>query len=134
MATAAFGTKVMVLSAIAIIMTIGVYGFVAMIVKIDDLGLYLTKQASGFKQTVGRGLLAFAPKLMKTLTIVGTIAMFLVGGIITHTIPWFHHFTEDSVDYVQHLPSMGNIIGAVTPTLINLGIGFCCWIVSFNYG
>ncbi|MFH7805740.1 DUF808 domain-containing protein [Acinetobacter haemolyticus] len=124
-ATAAFGTKVMVLSAIAIIMTIGVYGFVAMIVKIDDLGLYLTKQASGFKQTVGRGLLAFAPKLMKTLTIVGTIAMFLVGGgIITHTIPWFHHFTEDSVDYVQHLPSMGNIIGAVTPTLINLGIGF----------
>lgn len=124
-ATAAFGTKVMVLSAIAIIMTIGVYGFVAMIVKIDDLGLYLTKQASGFKQTVGRGLLAFAPKLMKTLTIVGTIAMFLVGGgIITHTIPWFHHFTEDSVDYVQHLPSMGNIIGAVTPTLINLGVGF----------
>ncbi|QQN38587.1 DUF808 domain-containing protein [Acinetobacter sp. CS-2] len=124
-ATAAFGTKVMVLSAIAIIMTIGVYGFVAMIVKIDDLGLYLTKQASGFKQTVGRGLLAFAPKLMKTLTIVGTIAMFLVGGgIITHTIPWFHHFTEDSVDYVQHLPTMGNIIGAVTPTLINLGIGF----------
>ena len=124
-ATAAFGTKVMVLSAIAIIMTIGVYGFVAMIVKIDDLGLYLNKQASSFKQTVGRGLLAFAPKLMKTLTIVGTIAMFLVGGgIITHTIPWFHHFTEDSVDYVQHLPSMGNIIGAVTPTLINLGIGF----------
>lgn len=124
-ATAAFGTKVMVLSAIAIIMTIGVYGFVAMIVKIDDLGLYLTKQASGFKQTVGRGLLAFAPKLMKTLTIVGTIAMFLVGGgIITHTIPLFHHVTEDSVDYVQHLPTMGNIIGAVTPTLINLGIGF----------
>ncbi|WP_166167500.1 DUF808 domain-containing protein [Acinetobacter sp. SA01] len=124
-ATAAFGTKVMVLSAIAIIMTIGVYGFVAMIVKIDDLGLYLNKQASSFKQTVGRGLLAFAPKLMKTLTIVGTIAMFLVGGgIITHTIPWFHHFTEDSVDYVQHLPTMGNIIGAVTPTLINLGIGF----------
>jgi predicted DNA repair protein MutK len=124
-ATAAFATKVMVLSAIAIVMTVGVYGFVAMIVKIDDLGLYLTEQASSFKQTVGRGLLAFAPKLMKTLTIVGTIAMFLVGGgIITHTIPWFHHFTEDSVDYVQHIPTMGNIIGAVTPTLINLAIGF----------
>ncbi|OTG73732.1 hypothetical protein B9T26_08220 [Acinetobacter sp. ANC 4169] len=124
-ATAAFATKVMVLSAIAIVMTVGVYGFVAMIVKIDDLGLYLTEQASSFKQTVGRGLLAFAPKLMKTLTIVGTIAMFLVGGgIITHTIPWFHHFTEDSVDYVQHIPTMGSIIGAVTPTLINLAIGF----------
>lgn len=124
-ATAAFATKVMVLSAIAVIMTIGVYGFVAMIVKIDDLGLYLTEQASSFKQTVGRGLLAFAPKLMKTLTIVGTIAMFLVGGgIIAHTIPWFHHFTENSVDYAQHLPTIGNIIGAVTPTLINLVTGF----------
>ncbi|OTG59778.1 hypothetical protein B9T29_12280 [Acinetobacter sp. ANC 3903] len=124
-ATAAFATKVMVLSAIAVVMTVGVYGFVAMIVKIDDLGLYLTEQASSFKQIVGRGLLAFAPKLMKTLTIVGTIAMFLVGGgIITHTIPWFHHFTEDSVDYVQHMPTVGNIIGAVTPTLINLAIGF----------
>ncbi|MEJ2900704.1 DUF808 domain-containing protein [Acinetobacter sp. NS-4] len=124
-ATAAFATKVMVLSAIAVVMTVGVYGFVAMIVKIDDLGLYLAEQASSFKQTVGRGLLAFAPKLMKTLTIVGTIAMFLVGGgIITHTIPWFHHFTEDSVDYVQHMPTVGNIIGAVTPTLINLTIGF----------
>jgi predicted DNA repair protein MutK len=124
-ATAAFATKVMVLSAIAVVMTVGVYGFVAMIVKIDDLGLYLAEQASSFKQIVGRGLLAFAPKLMKTLTIVGTIAMFLVGGgIITHTIPWFHHFTEDSVDYVQHMPTVGNIVGAVTPTLINLAIGF----------
>ena len=124
-ATAAFGTKVMVLSLIAILMTVGVYGFVAMIVKIDDLGLYLTEQASGFKQSIGRGLLAFAPKLMKTLTIVGTIAMFLVGGgIIAHTIPWFHHLTEDSVDHIQHIPNVGNIIGAVTPTLINLVIGF----------
>ncbi|NNH77270.1 DUF808 domain-containing protein [Acinetobacter sp. ANC 5380] len=124
-ATAAFGTKVMVLSTIAILMTVGVYGFVAMIVKIDDLGLYLTEQASSFKQSIGRGLLAFAPKLMKTLTIVGTIAMFLVGGgIITHTIPWFHYLTEDSVDQVQHIPTIGNIIGALTPTLINLGIGF----------
>ncbi|MGL3045685.1 DUF808 domain-containing protein [Acinetobacter pecorum] len=124
-ATAAFGTKVMVLSLIAIVMTVGVYGFVAMIVKIDDLGLYLTEQASSFKQSIGRGLLAFAPKLMKTLTIVGTLAMFLVGGgIIAHTIPWFHHLTEDSVDHIQHIPNVGNIIGAVTPTLINLVIGF----------
>jgi len=124
-ATAAFMNKVIVLSIIAIVMTVGVYGFVAMIVKIDDLGLYLTEQASSFKQSIGRGLLAFAPKLMKTLTIVGTIAMFLVGGgIITHTIPWFHHLTENSVDQAQHIPNIGNIIGAVTPTLINLVIGF----------
>ncbi|OAL85035.1 hypothetical protein AY605_05210 [Acinetobacter sp. SFD] len=129
-ATAAFGTKVMVLSLIAIVMTVGVYGFVAMIVKIDDLGLYLTEQTSSFKQSIGRGLLAFAPKLMKTLTIVGTLAMFLVGGgIIAHTIPWFHHLTEDSVDHIQHIPNVGNIIGAVTPTLINLVIGFVAGLV-----
>ena len=115
---------------IAIVMTVGVYGFVAMIVKIDDLGLYLTEQASSFKQSIGRGLLAFAPKLMKTLTIVGTLAMFLVGGgIIAHTIPWFHHLTEDSVDHIQHIPNVGNIIGAVTPTLINLVIGFVAGLV-----
>ena len=77
-ATAAFMTKVTVLSVIAIVMTVGVYGFVAMIVKIDDLGLYLTQQASALKNKIGRGLLAFAPILMKTLSIVGTIAMFLV--------------------------------------------------------
>lgn len=131
-AAAAFSTKVMVLSTIAVAMTIGVYGFVAMIVKIDDVGLHLSKQASSFKQSVGRGLLAFAPKLMKTLTIVGTIAMFLVGGgIIAHAIPWFHHFTEDSVEYVEHIPTMGSIIGAVTPTLINLVIGFIAGLLVF---
>jgi len=123
-ATAAFGTKVMVLSVIAILMTVGVYGFVAMIVKIDDLGLYLTQQASNVKQSIGRGLLVFAPKLMKTLTIVGTIAMFLVGGgIITHAVSTLHHWSEEAVDHIQHIPTVGSVIGALTPTLINLLIG-----------
>ncbi|MCV2444460.1 DUF808 domain-containing protein [Acinetobacter bereziniae] len=123
-ATAAFGTKVMVLSVIAVIMTVGVYGFVAMIVKIDDLGLYLTQQASNVKQSIGRGLLTFAPKLMKTLTIVGTVAMFLVGGgIISHAVSTLHHLTEEAVDHIEHIPTVGNIIGALTPTLINLVIG-----------
>ena len=129
-AAATFSTKVMVLSVIAILMTVGVYGFVAMIVKIDDLGLYLAQQASSFKQTIGRGLLAFAPKLMKTLTIVGTIAMFLVGGgIISHGVPLFHHFTEGSVDYAEHIPTVGSIVGALTPTLINLVIGFVAGLI-----
>ncbi|MBC6675580.1 MAG: DUF808 domain-containing protein [Acinetobacter sp.] len=129
-AVATFSTKVMVLSVIAILMTVGVYGFVAMIVKIDDLGLYLTQQASSFKQTIGRGLLAFAPKLMKTLTIVGTIAMFLVGGgIISHGVPLLHHFTEGSVDYAEHIPTVGSILGALTPTLINLVIGFVAGLI-----
>ena len=111
-------------------MTVGVYGFVAMIVKIDDLGLYLTQQASQFKKTVGQGLLAFAPKLMKTLTIVGTIAMFLVGGgIITHGVPLLHHFIEGSVDYAEHIPTVGSIVGALTPTLINLVTGFIAGLI-----
>lgn len=61
---------------------------------------------------------------MKLLSIVGTIAMFLVGGgIINHTIPLLHHLTEDTVDHVETIPAVGNIIGALTPTLINFGIG-----------
>ena len=79
-AAASFLTKVTVLSVIAVAMTVGVYGFVALIVKIDDIGLYLTEQATKFKQRIGRGLLTFAPILMKTLSVVGTAAMFLVGG------------------------------------------------------
>lgn len=99
---AAFETQVMVISALAIAITVGVYGLVAGIVKIDDLGLYLLrKSVSGrfntLQRAIGRGLLMFAPFLMKLLTIVGTIAMFLVGGgIIVHSFSWlsrqFHHF------------------------------------------
>ncbi|PJG66200.1 DUF808 domain-containing protein [Acinetobacter seifertii] len=123
-ATAALMTKISVLSIIAVVMTLGVYGLVGVIVKIDDLGLYLTKQAASFKQTLGRALLAFAPLLMKLLSIVGTIAMFLVGGgIINHTIPLLHHITEDTVDHLETIPAVGNIIGALTPTLMNFAIG-----------
>ena len=61
---------------------------------------------------------------MKTLTIVGTLAMFLVGGgIINHAIPLLHHFTEDAVDHLEHIPTVGSIMGALTPTLINFVIG-----------
>ena len=123
-ATAPFTSKILVLSIIAIVMTVGVYGFVAMIVKIDDLGLYLTQQASNLKKNIGRALLAFAPKLMKVLTFVGTIAMFLVGGgIINHAVPLLHHLTEDSVNHIENIPTVGNIIGSLTPTLINFVLG-----------
>lgn len=135
-ATASLLTQLSVLSVIAIVMTVGVYGFVAMIVKIDDVGLYLTQKESNTKQVVGRGLLAFAPILMKMLTVVGTIAMFLVGGgIINHAIPLFHHLTEDTVEHIQHIPNIGNIIGALTPTLINFVIGIIAgFIVLFIVG
>lgn len=84
---APFSSQVTVVSLIALIMTVGVYGLVAGIVKLDDAGLHLIKDTAdhawaGFKRSLGRGLLAFAPLLMKTLSIVGTLAMFMVGGSI----------------------------------------------------
>lgn len=131
-AAAPFISQLSVLSIIAIVMTVGVYGFVAMIVKIDDLGLYLSQKAENWKQEIGRGLLVFAPKLMKTLTVVGTIAMFLVGGgIINHAVPLLHHLTEESVDHIEHIPTFGHIFGSLLPTLINLGIGFIAGFVVF---
>lgn len=89
-----FLTQISVLSAISIIMTIGVYGLVAGIVKLDDIGLYLLRRQpqamlakAGY--LLGRGLLAFAPRLMKALTVIGTVAMFMVGGgILTHAAHW----------------------------------------------
>jgi len=98
---AAFQTQVLVVSTLAIAITVGVYGLVAGIVKLDDLGLYLLKNSlsghfKALQNTMGRGLLMFAPFLMKLLTLVGTIAMFLVGGgIIVHSFSWlgrrFHY-------------------------------------------
>ena len=67
---------------------------------------------------------------MKTLSVVGTAAMFLVGGgIINHAIPFVHHFTEDTVEYVQDIPTMGSIVGSVTPMLINLVVGILAGIL-----
>ncbi len=84
-----------VLTGVALLMTLGVYGFVAAIVKMDDVGLYLLKNSRGIGQTIGKALLVAAPRLMKTLTVVGTAAMFLVGGgIIAHGWPWLHHAIE----------------------------------------
>ncbi len=97
-ATKDFITQVGVLSAIAIIMTIGVYGLVAGIVKLDDSGLYLSKLPGDrptrrFKRALGRGIIIAAPWLMKFLAVAGTAAMFLVGGsILVHSIPVVHHF------------------------------------------
>ena len=90
-------TQVTVLTSIALLMTVGVYGLVAGIVKIDDLGLHLTEQHAegGIKHSLGRGILWFAPYMMKGLSIVGTAAMFLVGGgILTHGFPAVHHWVD----------------------------------------
>jgi uncharacterized protein len=99
-AEAAFMTRVFVLVGISVIMTVGVYGFVAGIVKMDDLGFFLTRSSGegGFtraKRGFGKVLLRSAPYLMKTLAVAGTAAMFLVGGgILTHGLPPVHHLLE----------------------------------------
>ena len=88
-------TQLAVLTGIALLMTVGVYGLVAGIVKLDDLGLYLSQRASAAAQGLGRGILALAPWLMKFLSVAGTAAMFLVGGgIIAHGVPWLHHLLQ----------------------------------------
>lgn len=123
-ATAVLSTKIAVLSTIAVAMTIGVYGLVAMIVKIDDLGIYLAQKTSAVKQKIGHALLSFAPLLMKTLSVVGTLAMFLVGGgIVGHVIPQLHHFTEHSVDSLEAIPHIGTVLSSLGGMLINLMIG-----------
>jgi uncharacterized protein len=94
-AAASFGRQVAVLVAISVLMTIGVYGLVAGIVKMDDAGLSLMKSGSKGAQSFGRALVAFAPKLMKFLSVAGTVAMFTVGGsIIAHGIPAVEHVVK----------------------------------------
>lgn len=90
-----FATQLAVLLGIAVIMTVGVYGLVAGIVKLDDAGLHLSRRAGTFSQAVGRAILAAAPWLMKGLSVAGTAAMFLVGGgILVHGVPALHHAVE----------------------------------------
>lgn len=93
------GTRFAVLAGISVLMTVGVYGLVAAIVKMDDAGLWLMKrEGSALARALGRTLLAVAPRLLKLLSVVGTLAMFLVGGgIVVHGIPLLHHLVADLV-------------------------------------
>lgn len=117
-ADAAFAQQVAVLSGIAIIMTVGVYGLVAGIVKLDDAGLYLSRKSGALQIALGRGLLALAPKLMKFLSVAGTVAMFMVGGgILSHGIPVLHHAIEHAAQVA------GGAAGIVLPSLLDTGVG-----------
>lgn len=123
-ANADFMQQVIVLSGIAIIMTIGVYGLVAGIVKLDDAGLALAQRASNAAQNIGAGILWFAPWLMRTLSVVGTAAMFMVGGgILTHGVGVVHHWIENNAELASELPYFGTVLGGVLPTLLNAAIG-----------
>ncbi|HCE2203872.1 TPA: DUF808 domain-containing protein [Vibrio parahaemolyticus] len=121
-------TQILVVSLIAVIMTIGVYGLVAGIVKLDDLGFYfeIRSKGKGWMAKVGSALVAFAPKLMKLLTIVGTAAMFLVGGgIVVHNVPAIHHFVEPIImNFSGH-----SVATAILPILLNGIIGFVAGLI-----
>ncbi|VVN56445.1 Inner membrane protein YedI [Pseudomonas fluorescens] len=109
--------QVIVLSGIAIVMTVGVYGLVAGIVKLDDLGLWLTQKPGQLARSIGGAILSAAPYMMKSLSVIGTAAMFMVGGgILTHGVPVVHHWIE----------SVSQSAGAVAwlmPTLLNAVAG-----------
>jgi hypothetical protein len=111
--------QVLVLSGIALVVTIGVYGLVGLIVKLDDMGYWLAEKTSVLAQTLGKGLLVVAPWLMKSLSVVGTLAMFLVGGgIVVHGIAPLHHAIE------QFAQQQSTVVALMLPTLLNLVLGF----------
>lgn len=113
-----FLTQLLVLTGIAMIMTVGVYGLVAGIVKLDDAGLYLSQRSGALARALGRAILAAAPWLMKALSVVGTAAMFLVGGgILTHGIGPLHHAIEG---FTQ---GMGGLAGGLLATLADAVVG-----------
>ena len=124
-ASSAFATQLGVLSGVALLMTLGVYGLVACIVKIDDLGLLMsqrsTRVAQALQQALGRGLLRAAPVLMKSLTVLGTLAMFLVGGgILAHG--W--HAVGQSIEQL----SRG--AGALAEPLVSMGLSLLVGVLA----
>ncbi|MGE5451335.1 MAG: DUF808 domain-containing protein [Acidobacteriota bacterium] len=122
-AQAAFLTQLTVLTGVAFIMTVGVYGVVAAIVKMDDAGLYLhrlpgSSGAMRALRTVGLGLVRSAPLLMKGLTVAGTVAMFMVGGgILMHGLPGAHDLIHQASEFVAD--TGGAMLASATPTLLN---------------
>ncbi|MEJ1228924.1 DUF808 domain-containing protein [Pseudomonas sp. CCNWLW56] len=109
--------QVIVLSGIAIVMTVGVYGLVAGIVKLDDLGLWLTQKPGQAARSIGGAILSAAPYMMKSLSVIGTAAMFLVGGgILTHGVPVVHH-------WIEGVAASAGGAGFIVPMLLNAVAG-----------
>jgi hypothetical protein len=124
------GVRVAVLVSIALLMTVGVYGVVAGIVKLDDLGLHLVgRQGDGaaawLSRWLGRGILWFAPWLMKLLSVAGLAAMFLVGGgILAHGVPLIEHWIADRT------AAASGLVAAVVPMLTAAVVGILAGAVT----
>lgn len=118
-------TQFLTLAAIGIVMTIGVYGLVAAIVKMDDAGLYLSQRQgqsviTQLNRKLGFGLLSAAPLLMKSLTIIGTAAMFMVGGgILTHGLHVVSEQIHHAEQAVEAISVVGPALGLLTPSILN---------------
>jgi len=121
---AVMGTQVAVVSGIALIMTVGVYGLVAGIVKLDDAGLHLVRTSAAnlwgrCRSGVGKVLLGAAPYLMKTLAVAGTAAMFLVGGgILVHGLPPAQQLLHLAEAGIRNVPAIGGMLEVITPMLL----------------
>ncbi len=128
-ATVPFMTQVMVLIGVSLLMTVGVYGLVAGIVKLDDAGLYLSLRPGDgawarLLRGLGTGLLKGAPWLMKGLSVAGTAAMFLVGGgILAHGIPALHHAIEGLAHRAGEVPALGGLLQGLSSMVANAGVG-----------
>ncbi len=128
-AAATFGVRLTVLVGIAILMTVGVYGLVAGIVKLDDAGLHLSRRPGDGVLAVGQRALGLqivrlAPHLMRGLSIAGTAAMFLVGGgILAHGVPAVGHWIEAVALGAGALPAVGGLLQALGPAVMNAGVG-----------
>jgi predicted DNA repair protein MutK len=122
-----FMTRLLVLSSIALIMTVGVYGLVAGIVKLDDAGLYLSRQAGAAQQRLGAWILAAAPWLMKALSVAGTAAMFLVGGgILTHGIPGAHDLIHHAVQALSGNSLVQGLLSLLADAVTGVVAGVLC--------
>jgi hypothetical protein len=129
-AAAGLAERVAVLVGISIVMTAGVYGLVGVIVKLDDVGLHLSRAqgaAAALRRRLGAGLLVFAPWLMKALSVVGTAAMFMVGGgILVHGWPWLHHAVEALAQGAEAWPAgplLAGLISAVSGAVVGVVAG-----------
>ncbi|WGE89725.1 DUF808 domain-containing protein [Actinobacillus arthritidis] len=115
--------KILSLSSIGIGITVFVYGLVGLIVKLDDIGLWLMQKKSGLSQSIGKALLVIMPWFMKSLSVIGTIAMFLVGGgIFSHNIAEIHHFVEHLGIPAQFASLVDFVVGIIIGTI-------CCLII-----
>jgi hypothetical protein len=137
-AAASFGVQVAVLAGIAVLMTVGVYGIVAGIVKLDDGGLYLSRKDGDalllkLQRSIGAGVLRAAPYLMKTLSIAGTAAMFMVGGgILLHGLPGAGELVHELEHSAGAISGIGAILAAITPMTLNVFAGVMAGAVALS--